>query len=770
MSSGGQKRTRSERVAALEIRPSKWERAWTNLRRRDVLVRLGLCLATALALCLAIHGWNPPFAFHSGQTINRDVTARVGFTMVNPDETRDARQRARWEVRYVYTHDPGPLVRLRAQLRNAVAEVMAAASYEDLKKLPVWAQFQPKADSGPKLGEAQLKKRYDVLRKALTGDTNLQGFEQAVAGALAPFEQRGLLEKLDQPLGQGKEKLDQPLGQGNQEEIAVHLPGQPEPQINRVSEAQIGNGSAVREGLRSCLKPQELADLVFDWLQPRLKAAATLKLDKAQTLRALEQAAAAVQDVVKEYKPGEILVPVNEILTDDRLTLLKKEHEATMEKRTPLQRVLRATALVAFILGMFALCGLYLHNRERRLVVSLRRLATMLVMALLTVALSQWASADAWRAEIIPLLLFGQIVAIAYSRELALLFSGVVAMIIALALGHGLWPLLVLLGVTATAVLQLRRIRSRSKLIYVGLYAGLVAMLLSFGVAVLDKQPTSPELLIPIAVEAARTALWTVAAGFLMTGLLPFVESFFGVLTDISLLELGDASHPLLQELVRRAPSTYNHSITVGSIAEAAADGIGARGLLVRVGAYFHDIGKMLKPEYFAENQSTAGSRHESLIPAMSRLVIVAHIKDGADLARQHKLPEPIIDFIEQHHGTTLVDYFFHLANEQSQADPNGAEVDESSFRYPGPRPQTKESAVLMLTDSAESACRSLRDPAPSRIESLVREIAERKLDDGQFDESNLTLRELRSIERSIVKSLIANYHGRVKYPDQKTA
>jgi putative nucleotidyltransferase with HDIG domain len=771
MASGGQKRTRSERVAALETRPSKWERAWANLRRRDVLVRLALCLATAVALCLVIHGWDPPFAHRAGQTTYRDVTARVAFSRVDSEETHDARQRAQWEVPYVYTHDPEPLVRLRSQLRNAVAEVMAAATYEDLKKLPVWSQFQPKADGGPKLGEAQLKKRFGVLKNALAGDKNLQGFEQAVAAALAPFQQRGLLEKLDQPRGHGgQEKAEQPLGQGNQEEIAVHLPGQPEPKIRRVSEVQIGNGSAIQEGLRSHLKPPELADLVFDWLQPRLKAAATLKLDKVQTQRALDQAAAAVEDVKKAYTPGEILVLANEPLTDDRLALLKLEHDTFMKTRTPLQRVLRATALVAFILGMFALCGLYLRDRERRLVVSLRRLATMLVMAVLTVALSCWASADAWRAEIIPLLLFGQIVAIAYSRELALLFSGVVAMIIALALGNGLWPLLVLLGVTTTAVLQLRRVRSRSKLIYVGLYAGLVAMLLSFGVAVIEKQPTSLGLLVPIAAEASRTALWTVGAGFLMTGLLPFIESFFGVLTDISLLELGDVSHPLLQELVRRAPSTYNHSITVGSIAEAAADAIGVRGLLVRVGAYFHDIGKMLKPEYFAENQSTAGSRHESLIPAMSTLVIVAHIKDGADLARQHKLPEPIIDFIEQHHGTTLVDYFFHLANEQSQTDPNGAEVDESSFRYPGPRPQTKEAAVLMLTDSAESACRSLRDPAPSRIEALVREIAERKLDDGQFDESNLTLRELRTIERSIVKSLIANYHGRVKYPDQKTA
>jgi putative nucleotidyltransferase with HDIG domain len=224
-----------------------------------------------------------------------------------------------------------------------------------------------------------------------------------------------------------------------------------------------------------------------------------------------------------------------------------------------------------------------------------------------------------------------------------------------------------------------------------------------------------------------------------------------------------------LQELVRRAPSTYNHSITAGSIAEAAAEAIGARGLLVRVGAYFHDIGKMLKPGYFIENQPPEENRHGSLLPAMSSLVIIAHIKDGADLARQHGLPDPIVDLIEQHHGTTLVEYFYGRATERSLLDPNGGEVDEGAFRYPGPRPQTKEAAVLMLADAAESACRSLVEPGPARIESLVREIAERKLDDGQFDESNLTLRELRTIEDSIIKSLIANYHGRVKYPEQKT-
>ena len=255
-----------------------------------------------------------------------------------------------------------------------------------------------------------------------------------------------------------------------------------------------------------------------------------------------------------------------------------------------------------------------------------------------------------------------------------------------------------------------------------------------------------------------------------MTGLLPFVERAFGVLTDLSLLELGDVAHPLLQELVRRAPSTYNHSVTVGSIAEAAAESIHARGLLVRVGAYFHDIGKMLKPGYFVENQGEGASAHDDLVPTMSTLVIIAHIKDGANLARQHGIPQPIIDLIEQHHGTTLVDFFYGKAHEQKQSDPNGGEVDQSSYQYPGPKPQTKEAAVLMLADGVESASRTLVDPTPARIERLVREVAERRLHGGQFDESGLTLRELRTIEKSLAMSLISIYHGRIKYPDQRTA
>jgi hypothetical protein len=421
---------------------------------------------------------------------------------------------------------------------------------------------------------------------------------------------------------------------------------------------------------------------------------------------------------------------------------------------------------VSLILALFALASAHVVYREPRLTFSLGRVGTVLAMLVATVGLSAWAASDPWRAELVPVLLFGQIMAIAYRQEFALMLAALAAVILALALGHGLAILLLLLGVTIIAVVQLGRLRSRSKLIYVGMVSAAVAFPLTIGLAVLDNQPLGRAVWI----TASCNALWTVAAGFLMTGLLPFVEKAFGVLTDMSLLELGDVSHPLLQQLVQRAPATYNHSITVGSIAEAAAEAIGARGLLVRVGAYYHDVGKMLKPGYFSENQSPANNRHEALVPTMSTLVIITHIKDGSDLARQHGLPQSIIDFIEQHHGTTLVEYFFGRAHEQHQADPNGASVDENLYRYPGPKPQTKEAGVLMLADSVESASRSLVDPAPARIASLVREIAERKLDDGQFDESGLTLRELRTIEDCVSKSLIANYHGRVKYPDQRTA
>ena len=464
--------------------------------------------------------------------------------------------------------------------------------------------------------------------------------------------------------------------------------------------------------------------------------------------------------------PLNVLVPAGEPLSAENIQLLKADRDKAAAELPYSHSVVRSLATFGMIFALYALCGYFIYHQDRRLLKDMRRFATLLLLVVVTVATACWAWPYPWRSEIVPVLIFGMTCGIAYKRELALLLSVALLIFLGLVAGYGLGEFVVMVGATATAVLLLGRIRSRSKLIKVGFCAGLATFVLWLITGLLEGQSLAG----PLWSMAAQSGVRAFAAGFVVTGLLPFIESVFSVLTDISLLELGDASHPLLQELVRRAPGTYNHSINVASIAEAAADAIGARRLLVRVGAYFHDIGKMLKPDYFVENQGAEGSRHDTLVPAMSTLIIIAHVKDGVDLARQHHLPEPVIDFVEQHHGTTLVEYFYRRASQQSETNPNGGCVHEEAYRYPGPKPQTREAAVLMLADAVESAARALVEPTPARIEGLVEDIAMKRLLDGQFDECGLTLKQLRVVEDSLIKSLTAVYHGRVKYPDQRTA
>ncbi len=363
------------------------------------------------------------------------------------------------------------------------------------------------------------------------------------------------------------------------------------------------------------------------------------------------------------------------------------------------------------------------------------------------------------------------ILAVAYNQVMAALTAITISLLLTLSTVGDLTQFVILLSCSVTAVIPLTQVSSRLTLIKVGFLTGIASILVFCGMEILGGH--SLEYLWSeqdILVEGLKGAGWCLVAGYLVAGSLPFIESVFGVVTDISLLELSDISHPLLQELVKRAPGTYNHSIAVATIAESAAEAVGGNGLLVRVAAYYHDIGKMLKPEYFIENMTEGmKSKHDNLVPAMSTLIIIGHVKDGVDLARQHHIPQSLIDFIEQHHGTTLVKYFFLEATKIAEEDPDhSCDVLESSYRYPGPKPQTREAGVLMLADAVESASRTLNDPTPKRIESLVHKIMLDRLLDGQFEESNLTLSEIRTIEESLTKSLIAIYHGRIKYPDQR--
>jgi len=254
-----------------------------------------------------------------------------------------------------------------------------------------------------------------------------------------------------------------------------------------------------------------------------------------------------------------------------------------------------------------------------------------------------------------------------------------------------------------------------------------------------------------------------VLASILVLGIAPIIETLFGYTTDIKLLELANMDHPILKDLILQAPGTYHHSIIVGSLVEAAAKSIAANPLLARVSAYYHDIGKLKKPLYFIENVGGGENKHEHLTTTMSSLILISHVKDGVEMARENRLGERIGHIILQHHGTSLISYFYQKAKERE--NPEMASINEDDFRYPGPKPQTKEAGIVMLADSVEAASRALTDPTPSRIKSLVQRVTNGIFLDGQMEECELTLKDLQKIQESFNRILTAIFHQRIDYP-----
>lgn len=269
--------------------------------------------------------------------------------------------------------------------------------------------------------------------------------------------------------------------------------------------------------------------------------------------------------------------------------------------------------------------------------------------------------------------------------------------------------------------------------------------------------------------------LWCACAGltggllssFVSMALVPLLESLFNYTTDIKLLELSSLNHPLMQEMMMKAPGTYHHAMNVGNMVDAAANEIGANPLLGKVMAYYHDIGKVAHAQYFIENQRRGSNPHDQISPHMSKTILVAHVKDGAEIAINHKLGRPIVDGILQHHGTTLISFFFNKAIQQ-QGEEDSSPVDESDFRYPGPKPQFKEAALVMLADSIEATARSLEEPTPGRLNSIVENIVESKFMDGQLNECNLSIQDLATIKETFKRMLLSMYHQRMDYPHMR--
>lgn len=407
----------------------------------------------------------------------------------------------------------------------------------------------------------------------------------------------------------------------------------------------------------------------------------------------------------------------------------------------------------------------YIHHYQRRIIKNHIRALVLLSLFLLLLATtklgifitkqSSWATGTAFTAAII--------LTIAYDQRFAIGMSIFYATIVCFALApeSDIRLFLTMCAGIFTGCFSLTEIRTRMKLLEVSTLSAVMVF-----VTVIALSFLSQDSLAYILKNAGLHALATFLVGLFIQSLLPIIEKIFRIATSMTLLDYSDANQPLLKRLAMEAPGTFSHSLLVGSVAEAAAEAIDCNGLLCRVGSYYHDIGKINKPSYFVENEIGSVSRHSELSPAMSQLIIVGHVKDGIEMAKEYGLPAVLRQFIETHHGTTLVEYFYSEAKKKH--DGKQSPPSESEFRYAGdnPKPRTKEAAIVMLSDTVEGAVRSMSgELTPTKIEAAVHNMTMKRLQDGQFDECELSLRELSQIEKSISKTLAAHHHGRIAYP-----
>ena len=426
-----------------------------------------------------------------------------------------------------------------------------------------------------------------------------------------------------------------------------------------------------------------------------------------------------------------------------------------------------------FGLCMFILVFLYLFYRDIKryrpaLIADRKKILLLSVLLLVTVILSHAGIfvlslvANKLHLDImtigfvLPVAAGAMLTSLLLDFHLALGFSFVVSILLGILFpGEPFIPAYYFLG-SITAALSVIRCKKRTALLKAGALTALVNVLAIIGIDLYRG-----ELLNRGIYDLTAGVLGAIAVSTIVSALLPFFETVFDIATDIKLLEFLDPNQPLLKELVYKSPGTYHHSILIGNLAEAAAEAIGENPTLARVGSYYHDIGKIHKPEYFIENQRPTENKHDRLMPSMSSLIIAAHVKEGVEVARAHRLPTQIIDIIQQHHGTSLITYFYQKAKELQPFSP----IAEEDYRYPGPRPRTKVAAIVMLSDSVEAASRTLDNPTLDRIQMLTSSVITRFFIDDQLSMCDLTLNDLRVISKSFNLVLTGSFHQRIDYP-----
>lgn len=476
--------------------------------------------------------------------------------------------------------------------------------------------------------------------------------------------------------------------------------------------------------------------------------------DQSKTDEAIKEALKGVSKVM--IKKNQIIVKEGEPITQKQINILTEL--GLIGEDISKDYIYTYIILFFYVLFVLILQYIYMKNENNKILNNTKLVFLILLLNLLSLIIARVFTLVS--VFLIPIACTPILMTIFLGSKISIIINSFNLLFIGIIIGFD--PQIILVAIVANIIssLTLKKVNQRNDILYSTAYLAVSSAIIVLSSGILLSNNIK-RILIDVALATGGAFI----SGILAMGLLPFLESSFNLVTNMKLLELSNPNNLLLKRLLMEAPGTYHHSIMVANLAEVAAEEVGANPMLVRVGAYYHDIGKIKRPFFFGENQLGGVNPHDKISPALSTTIIISHVKDGLELAKEYDVPTIVTDMIAQHHGTTLVKYFYYTLKNNSE---NPDLIKEDDFRYPGPKPQTKEAAIIMMADSVEAAVRSIQEPTLDKIEAMVNNIIKDKLNSNQLNECDLTFKDLEVIKACFLKVLKGIYHHRIEYPTEK--
>ncbi len=746
---------------------------------RIAAVALFMATVAAIVLVSFVGVTNRTLSILPNQVASVRIVAAVPFSYESKVKTEEARVRLAERVPPVYRVDPAPLRRFELHLNELVASLAPYPGLDPAQRASFLAE-------NTALYNARGPYRASPEDVALFAAADVASAKLADLGL-------GILRTLH---SQGITAPDDLGGDKNAATLKLLQIVRPD---GAVSARPVDTIEDALTYLRVTLAAEEpdrsraaaLYRIFRDGVRPNLV------FDREASRAREAEAVRDVRPVLVSVERGQSLIEPDTRVSLEQFEMLEAHRRALAENTSPLDETTRLAGRILLVLAMLAASLIYIRLEDPETLQSNSRLALLALVVVVNLALVRGtyslgsldyflenSAAASLLPYMAPVLIAPIIVALLIDAGSAIFMALFLSIFTSVIWGGRLDLLVLEFLATLVAVHGVNHTRRRNRILRAALHAGLT---LAVGVVLLGLAER-----LPLPAVLKQTAAGLAAAllcGVLVVGLLPFLENLFKRTTDITLLELTDYNHPLLRLMQMEAPGTYHHSLVVAQLSENAAAAIGANPLLARVCALFHDIGKTAKPHYFTENQHDGDNPHDDANPSLSALVIKAHVKDGVDLAIRHKLPRPVIDVIQQHHGTTLIRYFYQRAlqalrrkpdtnsplppllgvsSDPADSDRSAPALPDQTYRYDGPRPRFKESAIIHLADAIEAAARSLPKVTPQHLDEIIDQIVRERMADGQLDESPLTFAELTRIKTSFQHTLVNMLHGRVAYPAAK--